>query len=296
MIHMTWWKVHETEEVYREVALKPTKDLSQIESFDISGNIVLIRYFHTRRKRFELWSIRDTVPTQIPFPICDSFLTERESISHQLCDWTISTSERSQYLVAQFCEDLQGYAGIFRDIIYVLVFNDFTSPNYLYRITLPEDVQEVKLSEVDGGNGDFKTILVAVAFKTPCDSTGRAHVYDITTGELIETFSTGGGAQVYGPYVFPKFTVDKLYRAKNKREKITRINWNGKTWSTSTLFLQFPKSRRNHIALCNVTDTLATWNASEYKFNQCVNLNKIGLRNDEPSELVVTDYLRCQTS
>lgn len=49
----------------------------------------------------------------------------------------------------------------FFNYLYVLVFNNFISPNYLHRITLPPHVNFVTLIDVDVCNGNFKTVMVA---------------------------------------------------------------------------------------------------------------------------------------
>ena len=276
MIHITWWKIDGTDQVSWEAVFEPTQNLSRVQSFDFNGDFVLLR----NRKNCELWLIRDTELMHIPFPICYSYLTVEEFRlnAKRSCVWTISTGGNSQYLVAQFGCAL------------VLVFKDFTSPNYLHRITLPNKVRKVKLSELNGGDGDLKTILIV--FTPDTDNIAWcAHVFDITTAKLVGKFVTCENAKVQGAYVFSKDPADKIYRAKNKGIKVTRINWNGNVWSTSTHVVQFPESERNLLSLCKVTDTLVTWNtfdhSSEIPDNEYTRVE---------SELVVSNYSRCEPS
>ena len=292
ILHMTWWKISEPDHVHREAAFKLTHGFSRLCSFDINGDFVLIRYVsENHRKKCDLWSIRNTIPEQISFAVCDLYLpgTGNPMNTTTPCDWTISTCENSQYLVASL--------GPEESKEFVLVFNNFTSPKYLHRITLPDLVEHIEVSEVDGGNGDFKTILVALTtgiFEFS-DYKWCAYVYDIATGELIETFddSDHGAYTVSGPYIFSKYVADKTYREQNKPIKISRINWNAEGWSTSTQLLKFPKSDSKFVSINQVTDTLVTWNTYEY-FDETIG-ERLGLSliNRMPSKLVVSDFLLC---
>lgn len=115
----------------------------------------------------------------------------------------------------------------------------------------------LELSEVDVGNGHFKTVLVA-------ECTTRIGyyytIYDLNTGELVETVSNDGCQSVInGAYVFPS----DEYSPMNSESGvyISRINWKEAEWFVSTQYIHFPKGTNySTVSISNVTDTCVTWN------------------------------------
>ena len=273
MFHMKSWKLHATDEVNRDIWIQPSlvtaetlAGVHNVLDFDIYGDFVIIQYWDDGTRLNEVWLTGINGPTHIPFPNWDTIVT---SVNDQSNDrlyhsWTISTEE--QIMVAMFSTF---------EFSYVLVFNNFTSPNYLHRITLPPHVHFVTLNDVDVGNGYFKTVLVAQNIVTvKIRGVGNrerycAHIYDVNTGELIETLSTDESEMYHdglevafwctsGPYIFPALENFHLLNGRVLEGiNVFRLNWNGKTWNVSTHFIPFPTI--GHGTLCEVTDTFVTW-------------------------------------
>ena len=227
-----------------------------------------------------MWSIRNVVPKEIPFPKYDSFLKGDEKSLD--CHWVLGEGEK--FLVALFSTDCKSSCN---EIKFGLVFNNLMLQNYVYRITFPtkHHIVKIQLTEVDIGNGHFKNVSVAECIRqiTHIYLTTRFyyHIYDLRTGKLVETLSNDGWESVItGSYLFPK-TRYNLAISSRGGVNISRINWNGSSWSISTHFIKFPNVGNKYctVSISNVTDTRVTWNT----FDSSNHFSR--------SSIVVCDYL-----
>ena len=93
--HMRSWNVHGTKQLNHDVSFKMEIPLLK---FDVNGDVVIIENI---QNEVELWSIRNVVPKEIPFPKYDSFLKGDEKSLD--CHWVLGEGEK--FLVALFSTD-----------------------------------------------------------------------------------------------------------------------------------------------------------------------------------------------
>ena len=269
IFHLKSWKVDETEQVHQELSFQSNLE-SEIPllKFDVNGNFLIIENV---QGEVELWSIRNTVPKQISLPNCDSFLNGEYERSLD-CRWVLGEGE--EVLVALFSIDCEAIGCQYKrfgkpcdQYKFGLVFKHFTLQNYVFRITFPkkDHVVSIQLTKIEVANDQFKTLLVAGCSKDAPQELYHHrhyyHLYDLSTGKLVETLSNNGcKSLISGSYVFPNDIWCKDYRPG---VNISRINWNGSSWSISTHFITFPNNISDEhqlVAISNVTDTLVIWN------------------------------------
>ena len=236
------WTVHQESNIVPAIPLL---------KFDVNRDFVIIENVEGD---VEIWLIRDTVPKEIRLPWFDTFEDR-----HML------VGEGEKFLVALFstncsfnCEASHDEFKFF--LVYESFEKEFIPKNLLHRITFPkrDHVVKVELTEVDVGNGHFKTVLVA-------ECTTRIGyyytIYDLNTGELVETVTNDGWQSVInGSFVFS--TDEYCLMNSESGVYISRINWNEAEWSVSTQFIQFPNvgTKYSTLSISNVTDTCVSWN------------------------------------
>ena len=257
IFHMKSWKVDETEQVHQQLSFHSNLKLEiELSKFDVNGDCIIIENIHGD---VELWTTRDTVPTQISFPNCDSFYYGK----NRDCQWLVGQEE--EVLVAVFQFNV------------AVVFKNFTCPNYVYRIDFPKKycVHSTQLTEIDVGNGHFKTVLVAECTKSAPSQHRRTvpkhyyQIYDLSTGELVAILSNGGCKSVIsGSYVFPNHIYEEGEFDRNFTGiDISRINWNSSSWDISTHNIKIPDVADDmQVSIANVTDTLVIWNLWDESF------------------------------
>ena len=270
LFFMKSWKVDGNVQVHHDVSFYSNLDPDiPLLKFDVNGDVVIIENVDGE---LELWSIRETVPKQISLPNLDF---------DEDCHWVVGEVKEFHVALASTdcyspdCYEPYSYLPDHqpcRDFKFALVYNNFISQNFVYRITFPkkDHVTKVQLTEVDVGNNVFKTVLVAECrIQTPRHAwrTDRYyyHIYDLHNGKLIETLSNDGWQSVIsGAYIFPNDTFCSSFKEDYLGVDISRINWNGSSWSISTHFIKFPNFTNTcwRISITNVTDTRVTWNLS----------------------------------
>ena len=276
--HMKSFNDDEREQVHREASFHLNLDMKiPLSKFDVNGDCVIIENI---QGYVEIWSIRDTVPKQIPFPNCDPFLRGNEKDYD--CYWMVGEGE--EILVAVFedkrcltpgCQSM----GSCDDFYFALVFKNFELQTFVNRITFPkkpsrtDHVSMIKLTEIDLGNGHFKTVLVAECLRQDIYSDMKRyyyHIYDLRTGQLVETLSNDGcKSSISGSYLFP--TDKYCVTAKpDSGVNISRINWNGSRCFISTHLIKFPFFYSSiTVSISTVTDTRVKWNTSRGSIVVC---------------------------
>ena len=281
------WNVDGTE--HKEVSFHSNLQLKiPLSKFDVNGDVVIIE---SVQSEVELWSIRDRLPQQIPLPICDSFFETSDMKLY--CHWAVG--EQEEMLVALFstdCESADCELTMCDQIKFALVFNNFTLQNYRYRITFPkkDHIVKINLTEVAVGNGNFKTVLIAECTTKPPPTEIWTryyyHIYDLSTGELVETLSNDGlQSGISGAYVFPSGQYLPFVTEDDLGINSSRINWNGSSWSISTHLIQFPiadVAKCGNVSISYITDTRVAWNIRDFES---------ALDDPNPNSIVICDYL-----